>query len=44
MGRLELERPGLTLAEAQLALAALAVLPVDKATATALLRDLEREP
>jgi hypothetical protein len=37
-GRLELERPGLTIAESQLALSALAVLPRERATAKALLR------
>jgi hypothetical protein len=41
-GRLELERPGLTIAESQLALSALAVLPSEGATANALLRHLAR--
>ena len=42
-GRLELERPGLTLAQAQLALAALTALPVERATALALLRPLAKQ-
>ena len=41
-GRLLLERPGLTLAQAQLALAALAALPAERATAVALLRQFAR--
>ena len=41
-GRLELERPGLTLAQAQLAVAALGVLPADPEQAGELLRAIEQ--
>jgi hypothetical protein len=41
-GRLELERLGLTLAEAQLALTALGVLPANPEQALPLLREIER--
>jgi hypothetical protein len=41
-GRLELERPGLTLAQSHLALAALGALPAERATAMALLRQIQK--
>jgi len=42
-GRLELQRAGLTLAQSQLALAALAALPTERGTALALLRPLAKD-
>ena len=44
LGRLMLERPGLSLAQAQLAMRALVALPSERATAIALLRQLAKDP
>ena len=43
LGRLLLERPGLSLAQVQLALAALTSLPSERPTALALLRQIQKQ-